>query len=66
MGCNCNKRRRTTPATPAPAPTPPSADVGSGPAKFELTASGGQPTTFARRLDAEAARVRTGGTLRRI
>jgi hypothetical protein len=70
MGCNCGKNKRqptgaattaAAPPTPPPAPTPPPTTGRTQ--RFTLTSGSGRTQSFGSKLEADAARVRSGGTL---
>lgn len=61
MGCNCGSSRRPSgmgTRKPAPAPAPSDGKRAS----FQLILSSGESFTYGSRLEAEAARIRSGGT----
>lgn len=64
MGCNCGKGGKKPHGT-TPKPSQQSIQrEGAAKQSFELRTADGKTQSFARKLDADAARIRSGGTLR--
>jgi hypothetical protein len=67
LGCNCGKNRRqptgstaaAAPPTPPPAPPPPPPTGRTQ--RFTLTFTSGKTATYGSKLEADAARARSGG-----
>lgn len=63
MACNCSKGGKKPHGT-EPKQSQQSIQREGAKQSFELRTSDGKTQSFARKLDADAARIRSGGTLR--
>lgn len=65
MGCNCSKGGRKPHGSTTPKPSQQQIQrEGAKTQSFILQTNTGQTQSFSRKLDADAARVRNGGTVR--